>query len=763
MNRTAQENLAQAAVSAKPTAPEETIAPQEAVTPEESVTPQSPEPVAEDMATQAQMAAQVQHLSHLARTLSSEKHFLRALSDSVQDALIAFDKDGQFVLCNRCFEGLFGVGSEQMSGHNETWLREQLAERLQAPADFFMPRGETLQAWNEGPNEWTVELRSGSAPDDENSSPGKCRILRWYSGPVHDSEGQLVGRVATQRDITKETEVDRMKTEFISIVSHELRTPMTSIKGYVDLILDGDTGEVNHLQREFLQTVQRNTRRLVSMINDMLDIERIESGGVEFDLRPLVLSDVIEQALSLVKPQADEKKITIEVVEPELLGRVLADFDRTLQVLTNLLSNAIKYTPAPPVSAGKVVVEVQFQASHARLAVRDTGIGIAPEDQAQLFQKFFRADNSVTREAGGTGLGLSITRALVEKMGGELSVSSEAGQGSEFAFILPLASPPKPARPALTVPHQSAQRVLPRVLVVDDDPDIVDLISLYLQRNGYDTTAAYSGPEALRLLKEESFDAMTLDVLMPHMDGFDVLHRIKENPAIANLPVVIVSVTNALPTSAEDIAQPLHRGNYGFITKPFDEQMLRNTIARALHPRAARYLKENQANGSAEENSGGDTSTHMALAVLVDPAGEIQSEVATLLREQGAIVEIVKTPAEALAETSEQHVDLIVLNPLTWGEQTMQLIEALQGMAGGSPFLLFTQPDSSGQYVISSPYEITAETDPPSSRNTPQALRDICARLDHLLQRDANANVNTANAERPADAGVPADAQQSSA
>jgi CheY-like chemotaxis protein len=434
---------------------------------------------------------------------------------------------------------------------------------------------------------------------------------------------------------------------------------------------------------------------------------------------------------------------------PEPVGRVLADFDRTLQVLTNLLSNAIKYTPAPPISPGKVSVEVQFQPSHARLAVRDTGIGITPQDQAQLFQKFFRADNSVTREVGGTGLGLSITRALVEKMGGELSVSSEVGQGSEFAFNLPLSSQPKAARSAPNVSMQNAQRMLPRVLVVDDDPDIVDLISLYLRRNGYDTAAAYSGPEALRLLKEERFDAMTLDVLMPHMDGFDVLHRIKEDPAIASLPVVIVSVTNAPPSNGEDVAQPLHLGNYGFITKPFDEEMLRNTIARALRTRITGYSGTDWRNSGADGNfdSGSRASIRAALAVLVDPEGNIQSEVAALLREQGADVEIVKTPAEALAETSEKHVDLIVLNPLTWGDQTLQLIEALQDVEGGSPFLLFTHPDASGQYVISPHYEHTVETSTHPLVNTPQALRDICARLDQLLQHDVESNSSVTDVE----------------
>jgi DNA-binding NtrC family response regulator len=206
-------------------------------------------------------------------------------------------------------------------------------------------------------------------------------------------------------------------------------------------------------------------------------------------------------------------------------------------------------------------------------------------------------------------------------------------------------------------------------------------------------------------------------------------------------------VTNAPPTSGEDVAQPLHLGNYGFITKPFDEELLRNTIARALHPHAANYSGEDGNSSNADGNSGSRTSTRVALAVLVDPEGEIQSEVATLLREQGADVEIVRTPAEALAETSDRHVDLMVLNPLTWGDQTLQLIEALQDVEGGSPFLLFTQPDSRGQYVISPHYEHPAERNAGSLGDTPQALRDICARLDQLLQHHTDLGVENINVE----------------
>lgn len=750
--------------------------------------------------TRARAASQVQHLSHLARALSSEKQFLRAALDSTEDALIAFDVNGRFVLCNRGFEQLFGLSAGDLAGRDEAWLRSHLAPHLKAPDDFFQapPAPQTEHPPYQATVEWApqtdqagAQAPGAQAPDAKASdaqpqSAVQRRVLRWYSGPVHDAEGQLAGHIATQRDITRETEVDAMKTDFIAIVSHELRTPMTSIKGYVDLILDGDTGEINHLQREFLWTVQRNTRRLVAMINDMLDISRIESGNIEFDVRPFSLRDVIEQALNTIKPQADEKNLAIEVEWPAGAGpgRVLGDFDRVLQVLLNLLSNAIKYTPAPPASPGRITVTMSAVSSaapdvaandetpaaprgrrvapaFARIAVRDTGIGISPHDQALLFQKFFRADNSVTHEIGGTGLGLSITQALVEKMGGEIAVSSQLGEGSEFAFTLPLANAPRRhqsravANAALDK-SQAAPRA-PRVLVVDDDPDVVDLISLYLQRNGYDTTVAYSGPEALRLLDEDSFDIVTLDLLMPRMDGFTVLRHLQENPATRDLPVVIVSVSNAPPSSDDTVQDALRLGAYDFISKPLDETRLHSTLARAL---AARSADEMQAEGAITADDDQRTITGLAAqpasaphAVIVDNNGALTGEIAALLQAQGARVTTLATPAAALAEATESPVDLIVLNPLSWGDQTLQLVEALREVKGGAPFLLFTEPNADGQYVLSrlsahaphhapanAPAGATADATANETADAPRALRDICARLDEILHRRMPAN-----------------------
>ncbi len=732
----------------------------------------------DNVETRAQVASQVQHLSHLARALSGEKQFLRAALDSTEDALIAFDVNGRFVLCNRGFEQLFGLSGGDLAGRDEAWLRAHLAPRLKAPDDFFQapPAPQTEHQPYQATVEWTPQPDKASAKASDAKAHGAAqrRILRWYSGPVRNAEGQLAGHIATQRDITRETEVDAMKTDFIAIVSHELRTPMTSIKGYVDLILDGDTGEINHLQREFLWTVQRNTRRLVAMINDMLDISRIESGNIEFDVRPFSLRDIIEQALNTIKPQADEKNLAIEVEWPAGAGpgRVLSDFDRVLQVLINLLSNAIKYTPAPPGSPGRITVTMSAVSSaapdvaandetpaaprgrrvapaFARIAVRDTGIGISPHDQALLFQKFFRADNSVTQEIGGTGLGLSITQALVEKMGGGISVSSQLGEGSEFAFTLPLANAPRRhhsrAVPNAASDESRAPLRAPRVLVVDDDPDVVDLISLYLQRNGYDTTVAYSGPEALRLLDEDSFDVVTLDLLMPRMDGFSVLRHLQDNPATRALPVVIVSVSNAPPSGDDAVQDALRLGAYDFISKPLDEARLHSTLARALAARSADEMQTAVADaGTADdgERVTVDPAPQPASAphaVIVDNNGALTGEIAALLQAQGARVTTLATPAAALAEATESPVDLIVLNPLSWGDQTLQLVEALREVEGGAPFLLFTEPNASGRYVIS---RLSAHAPPSAAAaaDAPRALRDICARLDEILHRRVPTN-----------------------
>ncbi len=227
-------------------------------------------------------------------------------------------------------------------------------------------------------------------------------------------------------------EVSHLKTEFVSLVSHELRTPLTSIQGYVKLLLEGHTGKLNALQSEFLTTVNRNAEKLIALVNDLLDISRIESGRLELFMQPLDLSEVVENEIETLKAQANEKDIQIIVDFEEGLSKVKADSHRLGQIISNLLSNAIKYSPPH----SKVKITANQMGKNVLVKVIDSGIGIAPEERAKLFQRFYRSSDQAVQSTHGTGLGLAITRYLVEMHGGKIWVESEKGQGSTFSFTI---------------------------------------------------------------------------------------------------------------------------------------------------------------------------------------------------------------------------------------------------------------------------------------------------------------------------------------
>jgi signal transduction histidine kinase len=237
---------------------------------------------------------------------------------------------------------------------------------------------------------------------------------------------------------------DEAKTEFVSFVSHELKQPMTSLKGYTDLLLKGVGGEVTDAQREFLSTIRANVERMGSLVNELLDVSRIESGRIELDVTTLSMEKVIDQVVRTSQRQVEDKHQDLEVEVADGLPPARGDRDRLVQILSNLMSNAVKYTPEGgriAVRARHITEETSDEAPNGfvRCAVVDSGIGISPEDQEKLFTKYFRADEPAVRDVPGTGLGLVITKSLVEMHGGNISVESEPGEGSTFTFTVPAA------------------------------------------------------------------------------------------------------------------------------------------------------------------------------------------------------------------------------------------------------------------------------------------------------------------------------------
>lgn len=386
------------------------------------------------------------------------------------------------------------------------------------------------------------------------------RVVEVRTNPVVDRCGKYLGCVSSLHDVTAEREVAIMKNEFVSMVSHELRTPLTSIKGYVDLIVDGEAGEINDIQREFLEIVQENSDRLVALINDLLDISRIESGRVHLRVEPLEMDEVARGVVYTFRTFAEQQGVELRWEAEEGLVRAAGDRDRVGQVLMNLVSNAIKYSP----DGGDVTVMLTRLGGEIKIAVSDTGIGIDPEDQKELFSKFYRVDSKLTREIGGTGLGLSICKTIVELLGGTVGVESAPGAGSTFWFTLPIAPDDLVRKPVYEAPLETEGGL---VLVIDRNPEIAGLVGTYLAKRGYDVMQAHDAHDAFNLAVEHRPRAITLDVMLDEMDGFELLQRIKDDERTSNIPVVVLSIVC-------DEGKSMRMGAANYLEKPIDQGKL---------------------------------------------------------------------------------------------------------------------------------------------------------------------------------------------
>ena len=281
-----------------------------------------------------------------------------------------------------------------------------------------------------------IRRADGESPFVEETLEIEDRIVSVHLAPVY-STLEFLGTVSVFRDITRESEVARMKSDFVSIVSHEMRTPMTSIKGFVDLMLMGAAGDVSDQQRHFLSIIKSNADRLAILVSDLLDLSKIETGRLRLRLEPTSALDVLEGVIDSLRGSIEDKEQELTCEVSDNLPLVMADRDRLIQVLTNLLANANQYTP----NGGQIRIKMVQQGPVLQISVADTGIGISEEDQEKIFNRFFRADHPLVRNSEGTGLGLPIVRSLVEMHGGELWLHSTLGEGSEFSFTLPVTCP----------------------------------------------------------------------------------------------------------------------------------------------------------------------------------------------------------------------------------------------------------------------------------------------------------------------------------
>jgi len=382
-------------------------------------------------------------------------------------------------------------------------------------------------------------------------------------------------------------EANKHKSVFLASMSHELRTPLNAILGFSELLIDAAEGQhTEETRQRFLQQIHSSGKHLLGLINDILDLSKIEAGQMELRLVKVSISDMVGQVLSIVEPLATQKEIRLEAAVTGL-GEIEADASKFKQMLLNLVSNAIKFTP----TGGTVRISGRRLADAAEISVTDTGIGIAESDQARIFHEFQQVDGGVDRQQQGTGLGLTLTRRFARLHGGEVRVQSEPGKGSVFTIHMPLqvVTQGRIVEPlgAATV-HSNGNAAAPLVLIVEDDPPAGELLSRQLERAGFRAEIVRSGVDVVAKARQSKPAAITLDILLPELDGWEVLNRLKHDEITRSIPVIVISVVDnpelglalgavdyfVKPVPAEELVRRLRRFNFVGLGGPAKTQVL---------------------------------------------------------------------------------------------------------------------------------------------------------------------------------------------
>jgi signal transduction histidine kinase/CheY-like chemotaxis protein len=389
--------------------------------------------------------------------------------------------------------------------------------------------------------------------------------LGTLAANLNDMTAQL-GRLYHQIEAA-----NRHKSEFLASMSHELRTPLNAIIGFSEVLLERLFGELTAKQEEYLRDILDSGRHLLSLINDILDLSKVEAGRMELEVGSFSLPEVLESGLTMVRERANRHGIDLSLEVDPTLDVIEADERKVKQVVFNLLSNAVKFTP----DGGQVGITAGLDGEGVRLTVWDTGIGIAPEDQERVFEEFQQVGAWDGQAREGTGLGLALVRRFVELHGGHLSVESAIGQGSRFTFTLPVRiTPPAEAASEGANPIQPKAEIdRPVVLVVEDDPQAAEILRLYLEGAGCRVEVAWDGEEGFAKACQLHPALITLDLLLPKMDGWDLLVRLKEEPSTREIPVVIASIM-------EQRGKGFALGAADYLVKPISREELVGALQR---------------------------------------------------------------------------------------------------------------------------------------------------------------------------------------
>jgi PAS domain S-box-containing protein len=572
------------------------------------------------------IAQQREALAREHSAVQAQRNQLEALIDASDAAIMLVGPDGRIAYANAEMATLVGIPREAVLGASLDSLHRFFAASFVDPA-ALAAQGEAL---------------AGEATLRDRVDVGFPRraVYQREVAPVRDRGGALLGHIVLYRDVTHEVEVERAKSEFVSVVSHELRTPMTSVKTSLALLLAGAGGPLEAVPRELLEIALRNADRLIRLVNDLLDLSRLEAGRMEFRLEPVSLEDSVAAGLEAVAAFADKQGVTLTTqpsAEPHV---VLGVRDRVPQVLVNLLANAIKFSPR----GGLVEVRWWRENDCAVTRISDQGPGIPPDKLSAIFEPFTQLDSSTTREHGGAGLGLTISQRIVNALGGDVWVESEVGRGARFFVRLPLAAsqlarPPAPA--AAPVPEEAM------VLLVHGDSDWRRLAAARLAAEGWRVLPVATGGEALASLEQQPVDLVLAALELPDMHGLDFVQRLRRGTATFDTPVLVVS-------DAVASAEAIEYGAEGWV--PADPQELIGAARRVLSARGEERL--------------------VVLLVEDDPA--VRDALTKLLRRAGYACLAVSDAAAGLAFVRARRPSVIITDLQLAGMNGLAFLEEVR-------------------------------------------------------------------------------------
>jgi len=602
------------------------------------------------------------------RLRQSELHF-RSLIENTADIIAVFDPHGQFRYESPSVSKVFGLTPETCIGRQ---LSEFIGAEDRAKLEAALDHATASLGGSE-----QVELSVRNAA-------GATRIVEASLNNMLDNAA-VNGIVANIRDITERKHAEEMerekdaaesankaKSNFLANMSHELRTPLNAIIGYSEMLqeLAEDDGHDDYLAD--LKKIHSAGKHLLELINDVLDISKIEAGKMDLYLEDFSADQLLEEVQAVIAPlaQKNSNELIIDSGGGEL-GKIHADATKTRQSLLNLLSNACKFT-----HDGKVTVRARRDATWMTFEIVDSGIGMTTEQMNKLFRAFQQADSSTTRKFGGTGLGLAISRHFCRMMNGDITVASEVGQGTVFTMRIPVNVVPRaaetPAAGNAEASSDIAAEALPTtaavVLVIDDDPVIGDLLRRTLAKDGFRVAYARSGEEGLHLARQLRPDAITLDVMMPGMDGWEVMTQLKSDPLLHDIPVIMLTIVDDKKTG-------FALGATEYLTKPFDRERLSTLLGRVSPERTSR------------------------VALVVDDEPDNRTILRRTLEGEGWTVMEAENGRDALEKIEERRPEMIFLDLMMPEMDGFEFVERLRSneLTQSIPVLVVTARDITPQ------------------------------------------------------------------